>query len=176
VAGFSQTAAGAWDAFLWDPNLGTTDLGPTTLTHASPEDIYINNSGHVLGRFGSPTDQTLVSLWQPAKGRTSLPSLEGSAIHVTAFNDANQALIHVRAAGFKLFGRTLSERQEVYIYDPGRGLVPISRYIGRGAPPAFYPNDINNRGQLVGLWASRRTERAQGLLLEPITISSDAGD
>jgi probable HAF family extracellular repeat protein len=176
VAGFSQAADGAWHAFFWDPNIGTTDLGPTSLTSPSPWDIRINNSGHVLGRFGSPTDPTLISLWHPAKGRTPLPSLEGSDVHVTAFNDANQALLQVRAAGFKLFGRALSERQEAYVYDPQRGLMSVGRYIGRGAPQGFYPRDINNRGQIVGIWASRSTARAQGLLLDPIPSPPDTRD
>ncbi len=169
IAGFSQVASGKWHAFFRDPNSGIKDLDPTSLSPPTREYIHINNSGFVVGRFGSASDQMLISTWTEAKGTRPIPSLSGYDAHSTALNDNNQFLLYARTV-FSLFGQILFGNAEGYLWDPNEGFVSFKKKLGRRNIRGFNPraSDINNKGQIVGRSFQKKAKQSVGVLLDPI--------
>ena len=169
IAGFSQVASGKWHAFFWDPNSGIKDLGPTSLSPPTKYHIYLNNSGFVIGRFGSASDQKLLSTWTDSQGTLPLPSPSKYDAHPIALNDNNQVLLNIRTV-FRLFGQELSGKTEQYLWDPNEGFVSFKKKLGRMNIHGSYPRavDINNKGQIVGRTFQKKTKQSVGVLLDPI--------
>ena len=168
VAGFSQTGSGQWHAFFWDPTTGIKDLGPTTLTPPVPDYIHLNNNGFVVGRFGSANDQMLICTWSQAEGVRPIASMKGIDAHPIALNDANQFILRVRSASFKLGGHWLFHHVEEYLWDTNEGFVPFKKNLGDRDISTFFPRDINNKGHIVGQIIQKKSRQPAGVLLEPI--------
>jgi probable HAF family extracellular repeat protein len=116
VVGGSQTASGAWHAFLWSPSGGMTDLGTLPgLTDSFASSI--NNAGQIVGD-GEFVNQSRTAsgpqhafLWGPSTELTDLNTLlpAGSGWQLTdarAINDngqiVGQGVIHGQTHAFLL--------------------------------------------------------------------------
>jgi len=170
VVGFSQVASGQWHAFFWDPNGGMKDIGATSLEWPAGDHIRINNHGLVVGRFGSATDEMLISTWSATKGIGAVPSLEGLDAFPYGLNDVGQLLVHVRSQS--LMG--LVTRIEAYLWTPGRGFVSLEERTGTVRGGILYLRDINDEGRIVGLWLRGRGKN-RGVLMTPVVEEADGG-
>ncbi len=174
VAGFAQIADGAWHACLWDPNGRVTDLGPTSFLFPEAGCIHVNSEGQVVGRFGSATDDALISSWHLETGVQPLPALDVTDVFPRGFNDAGQCVVDTRTARFEVGGHYLVARRDLYLWDPNAGYRSLKKSWGRRG--FLSPCGVNNRGQIVGLLIMKRMEDLQGVLLEPIEEEAAASD
>ena len=173
VAGFAQTAEGSWHACLWDPNGRVTDLGATSVEHPWTPYIHVNNDGRVVGRFGSATDEALISSWRPETGAEPLPALDVTDAFPLGLNDAGQCVVHTRTARFEVGGRWLIARTNQYLWDPNTGYLPLQKSLGRRGVRSVYPCGVNNHGQIVGLLLTGDSDDIQGVLLDPIEANRE---
>ena len=172
VVGYSQIASGQWHAFFWDPNTGMKDIGPTSLIWPPGYCIHINNNGLVVGRFGSSTDEMLISTWSVNNGIKPIPSLEGVDAFPIALNDTGQFLLLVRSR--QLFGLTNRIEKNQYLWKPSSGFICLNENIDQKHAPGLILNDIDNNGKILG-WSETKGSKQHGLLLNPIVEKPDRG-
>lgn len=163
VVGFSQVASGKWHAFFWDPNTGMKDIGPTSLMWPPGHCLHINNNGLIVGRFGSATDEMLISTWSAGGGIGSMPSPQGIDAIPWALNDADQFFFSVRSRLFKGFPL----QHELYLWVPMQSFVSLDEKINYNRASRLSLMDVNNNGQIVGWFARGRSEK-YGMVLNPI--------
>jgi len=164
VVGFSQVASGKWHAFFWDPNTGMKDIGPTSLLWPPGDCLHINNNGLVVGRFGSATDEMLISTWSAGGGLGAVPTPQGTDAFPLALNDADQVIILVRSRIF----RGLPIRHEKYLWGPAQGLVCLEGKINYDRASGLTLSDINNDGQITGWSYVPGNSEKHGMVLNPI--------
>jgi probable HAF family extracellular repeat protein len=132
-------------------------------------DLYVNKSGCVVGySLASARTQGVVAWHRGAPAAEPMPS--GTGACPGGINDANQVLIaRERVAWPRIFGRTLFPyRIEWYLHNPAHGLILLNAYLPVGSDELFHPQDLNNRGCIVGVMGDRRNGARRAVLLEPI--------
>ena len=138
IVGNSQTATGAWHAFLWTSNGGMVDLG--TLGGVGSEATAVNALGHVAGNSQTQSGDTHAFVWTPSMGMIDLGTLPGStSSNATALNDSDQ-VVGWTARGFAgdIHG---------FSWTPTGGMIDIGTIRGL---PASFPTALNASGQVVG--------------------------
>jgi probable HAF family extracellular repeat protein len=86
VVGYSLTTANEEHAFLWDHRHGLQDLG---IPVANPRPTAINDSGQVVGEFGS---LVRAFLWDAQGGLRDLGTLHGLESSALGINEAGQVV------------------------------------------------------------------------------------
>jgi probable HAF family extracellular repeat protein len=165
VAGWSLTPERHSHLFLWDPVQGMTDLGSAG---TGPPRCYVNNRGFVVYRFRAPAGKAYFWTWSGSDGARKLDFVAAESGEPCALNDANQFLIRGKPTGMKLFGRTLRQRQECYLWDPNDGLVPLQPHIQ--IPDLVYlkVTDINNNGCITAIVRTKHADQLRAVFLEPL--------
>lgn len=134
VAGRSQTADGAWHAFLWTPDTGMFDLGVGSGVQSAA--THLNSRGEVAGRIETADERTLGFFWSAEQGLVEIAP-EGVQFTPVALND--DGLL----AGYTL---DAEGRSRGYLWSAARGLVDL------GAPQDGQSSvaGLNSSGQVVG--------------------------
>jgi probable HAF family extracellular repeat protein len=142
IVGNSETATGAFHAFLWTPNGGMVDLG--TLGGATSSARAINALGHVAGSSQTGNGDTHAFFWTPLTGMIDLGTLPGSSSsEAAALNDSNQ-VVGSNIQGSVPFGT----RTHGFVWSPEGGMVDIGTLRGLASS---VPVAINARGEVVGV-------------------------
>ena len=134
VAGFADTPARDWHAFLYKDDV-VTDLG--TLGGKTSYASGMNNTGSVVGTATTATEFRHAFVWYEAGGMRDLGTLGGRQSSATAINDAG---VVVGAS------ETRERRWHAFVHD-GRRMIDLGAMIGFGSS---FATDINNAGHVVG--------------------------
>ncbi len=150
-----RVPAEVWQWFLIDANGVTLVDG----IPSNPNLQNVNNSGCVAGVDNFAASSPRLVLWR--KG--------GSAQHVATVS-THAALTRLNDRGqiaYTNFGGRHGRMNETasYLWDPGRGSVPLNRYLH--GMEWFIVADLNNNGAIVGSAITRDGTR-RAVLLEPI--------
>ena len=140
-----------------------------------PNDSYsdMNRRGWIVGTQSFDDGGPHIVLWQDYTGLEKLfphePAPEVFERPVLLVNDVNQVVYSERhfsdwqRRSKRLFPHRLRSR----LWDPGRGEIPLNRYVPAGGGD-FVIQDLNNKGCIVGYIRSRDGRRSRAVLLEPI--------
>ena len=143
VVGWSETAAGAQHAFVWDEKVGMADLG--TLGGSASCAYAINNAGHVVGSARTANGELHAFLWRDGE-MTDLGILPGgTCTEAYAINDAGQIVGMARTSA------TIYSWQRAFLWENG---IMTSLGVLAGASNSSAA-DINVRGQVVGTSGDR---------------------
>ncbi len=85
-------------------------------------------------------------------------------------NDATQIVFgaHLHGRWDALLRRVGALDWSYSLWDPNLGKIPLDPYLHRGPGRRFWPLDINNKGEIVGVLFSKNMDRGRAVLLEPI--------
>jgi len=168
VFGLADAAQRQFCPFVWDPNGGMVPLAAL-----GPDAYYsdLNNHSWVVGWYRSSGTLYQLVLWNKEAGVRKVLDLNCEAVMETPLlNDATQIVFgeHVRGRWDALLGRIGAIDWSYSLWDPNLGKIPLSPYLHRGLRRRFWPMDINNKGEIVGILFSRDMDRGRAVLLEPI--------
>ncbi len=130
IAGSSEISKGNYHLFLWDKDIGISDLGPVT------GEISLNNAGQIAANMMDPNGNQRGFIWDPNKGRRILPTLGGNKSRAIRINDKG------RVVGS---AETSTSVEHAFIWDDVNGI--------RDLTPNSTANtrawSINNSGQII---------------------------
>jgi len=168
VFGLADAPQRQFCPFVWDPNGGMVPL-----PLSAPNAYYngLNNHSWVVGCRGQPGARYQLVLWNKKAGLQTVLNLDCEALMETPIlNDAAQIVFgeHVPGRWDALLRRVGALDWSYYLWDPNLGKIPLDRYLRHGLKQRFWPMDINNKGEIVGILFSRDMDRGRAVLLEPI--------
>ncbi len=169
VFGLADAPGRTFCPFVWDPDGGMVPL-PLSAPNAYYSDL--NNHSWVVGwRLPSGGQYQLV-LWNKEVGLQTVLNLNcDSLMETPILNDATQIVFgeHVPGRWDGLLRRVGSPDWSYSLWDPNLGEIPLGPYLPRGLKQRFWPLDINNKGEIVGvLYSDKDMTRGRAVLLEPI--------
>ncbi len=147
------------DAFIWERNVGMTDLGTLGGTCTLVGNVFsLNNRGQVVGQSNLAGDQTYHPfLWD--KGTlTDLSTLGGPCGSSTAINDEDAVVGLADIAGVPC-----GQQSHAFLWTPKSGMTDLGT-VGADCFSAAF--DINNKNQAVGISISCDGNAAEGVLWE----------
>jgi len=168
VFGLADAPQRQFCPFVWDPNGGMVPLAAL-----GPEAYYsgLNNYSWVVGWCRSSGTWYQLVLWNKEAGVQKVLDLDCEALMETPIlNDATQIVFgeYVRGRWDELLKRVGAVDWSYSLWDPNLGQIPLGPYLHRGPGRRFWPLDINNKGEIVGVLFSRNMDRGRAVLLEPI--------
>jgi probable HAF family extracellular repeat protein len=165
VVGWSEAADHRGHVFFWDPNAGLTDLGPTGTGHTY---ACINNRGHVIWSYATPSGETHFKSWSRAAGVREMDFTAGESARPCGLDEANRFLISGKPEGLNVLARVLGRRQAVYLWDPNEGLSLLQDRLPVSDVEYFKATDMNEAGAIVGVLQTKGTNQVRAILLEPV--------
>ncbi len=168
VFGLADMLQSQFCPFLWDPNDGMLPLAAL-----GPDAYYsdLNNQSWVVGWYRWSGTLFRLVLWNKEAGEQKVLDLNCEAVMDTPLlNDAAQIVFgeHVHGRWDDLLRRVGAIGWSYYLWDPNLGKVPLTPYLRRGLKRQFWPMDINNKGDIVGILYSHDMDNGRPVLLEPI--------
>jgi len=142
VVGYSQTVDSNYHAFLWIEGEDIVDLG--TLGGDRSRALSINDLGQIVGYSHTTpgsTFNTHAFFWSEDTGMIDLGTLEGQESRALAINDIGQVVgCLVTAQG----------EDHIFIWSEETGMIDLGNLgVENGM---FYPQAINNFGQIAGTY------------------------
>jgi probable HAF family extracellular repeat protein len=147
------------DAFIWERNVGMTDLGTFggTCTLIGNE-FSLNNRGQVVGQSNLAGDQTYHPFLWDKGALTDLGTLGGPCGSSTAINEEDAVVGLADIAGVPC-----GQQSHAFLWTPKSGMTDLGT-VGADCFSAAF--DINNKSQAVGLSISCDGNAAEAVLWE----------
>jgi probable HAF family extracellular repeat protein len=168
VFGLADAPQRQFCPFVWDPNGGMVPL-PLSAPDAYYSDL--NNHSSVVGWCRSSGTRYQLVLWSKEAGVQKVLDLDCKAVMETPIlNDAAQIVFgeYVPGRWDALLRRVGLVDWSYSLWDPNLGRIPLGPYLRHAPGWRFWPQDINNKGAIVGVLFSEKMDRGRAVLLEPI--------